>query len=75
MDCRAGGYPAHNFAGGNFIFPDGMHFEWVGEPRNTFLYPSRYCPKVPSGGIESLAVSRDTRDVMFADDGWALAGD
>jgi hypothetical protein len=77
MDCRVVRiFRAHNFAwGGNFINPDGMHFEWVGEPRNTFLYPSRYCPNVPSGGIESFTVSRDSRGVMFADDGSALGGD
>ncbi|MEO7372058.1 MAG: M15 family metallopeptidase, partial [Ilumatobacteraceae bacterium] len=77
MDCRVVRiFRKHNFAwGGNFINPDGMHFEWVGEPRNTFLYPSRYCPNVTGGGIESFALSRDTRGVMFADDGWALSGD
>ena len=77
MDCRVVRiFRAHNFAwGGNFLNPDGMHFEWVGEPRNTFLYPSRYCPNVAGGGIESFGLSRDTRSVMFADDGWALAGD
>jgi D-alanyl-D-alanine carboxypeptidase-like protein len=77
MDCRVVRiFRAHNFAwGGNFINPDGMHFEWVGEPRNTFLYPSRYCPNVPSGGIESFTASRDSRGVMFADDGSALGGD
>jgi len=77
MDCRVVRiFRAHNFAwGGNFINPDGMHFEWVGEPRNTLQYPSRYCPNVPSGGIESFTVSRDSRGVMFADDGWALTGD
>jgi len=52
-----------------------MHFEWVGEPRNTFQYPSRYCPNVASGGIESFGVRRDNRGSMFADDGWALAAD
>ena len=82
MDCRIVRiFRKHNFAwGGNFINPDGMHFEWVGEPRNTYQYPSRYCPNVPSGGIESVpwqawGISRDSRAVMFADDGWALSGD
>ena len=77
MDCRVVRiFRAHNFAwGGNFLLSDGMHFEWVGEPRNTFLYPSRYCPNVAGGGIESFGLNRDTRSVMFADDGWALAGD
>ncbi len=77
MDCRVVRiFRTHNFAwGGNFIFPDGMHFEWVGEPRNTYQYPSRYCPNVPSGGIESFGAISDNRATMFADDGWALAAD
>jgi hypothetical protein len=62
-----------------FINPDGCT-ERVGEPRNTFLYPSRYCPNVPGGGLQSLGLdpprtTRDSRGSMFADDGWALAGD
>ncbi len=82
MDCRIVRiFRKHNFAwGGNFLFPDGMHFEWVGEPRNTYQYPSRYCPNVPSGGIESLPAqsggnARDSRAVLFADDGWAPSDD
>ena len=77
MDCRVVRiFRAHNFVwGGNFINPDGMHFEWVGEPRNTGQYPSRYCPNVPGGGIQSFVLTQDSRGVMFADDGWALAGD
>ena len=30
--------------GGNFWPTDGMHFEYVGERRDTIGYPSRYCP-------------------------------
>jgi len=77
MDCRVVRiFRAHNFAwGGNFLNPDGMHFEWVGERRNNYLYPSRFCPNVSGGGIETFGPVQDTRDVMFADDGWALAGD
>jgi D-alanyl-D-alanine carboxypeptidase-like protein len=77
MDCRVVRiFRKHNFAwGGNFLFPDGMHFEWVGEPRNTYQYPSRYCPNVPSGGIESFGPIGDNRSAMFAGDGWALTSD
>ncbi|MEY2524417.1 MAG: hypothetical protein QOJ66_2982, partial [Ilumatobacteraceae bacterium] len=51
-----------------------------GEPRNSYQYPSRYCPNVPSGGIQSASreawgISRDSRAVMFAGDGWAPSGD
>jgi hypothetical protein len=38
----------HGFAwGGNYLMPDGMHFEYVGEPRHNIDYPSTYCPNKP----------------------------
>ncbi|MFY8238330.1 MAG: M15 family metallopeptidase [Ilumatobacteraceae bacterium] len=39
--------------GGNFWPADGMHFEYVGEPRDKLGYPSRYCPNpVPVQPLE-----------------------
>lgn len=78
MDCRVVRiFRKHNFAwGGNFLVPDGMHFEWVGEPRHTLQYPSKYCPNLPGGATESTGAPVATQaDTMFADDAWVLAGD
>jgi D-alanyl-D-alanine carboxypeptidase len=52
MDCRVVRiFRKHGFAwGGNFLTPDGMHFEWVGEDRSKINYPSRYCPNIVGGG-------------------------
>ena len=51
MDCRVVRiFRAHGFAwGGNFLFPDGMHFEWTGRVTDQLAYPSRYCPNPVSG--------------------------
>ena len=72
MDCRIVRiFRKHNFAwGGNFLISDGMHFEWVGEPRNTLQYPSKYCPNLPDGQIQELNSRPSTgRATLFADDG------
>jgi hypothetical protein len=71
----------HNFAwGGNFLTPDGMHFEWVGTRRDQYLYPSRYCPNLaavittenaPSTRPGDGAAVPAGRATLFADDGFA----
>lgn len=73
MDCRVVRiFRKHGFAwGGNFLSRDGMHFEWVGEPRDRLQFPSAYCPNLPGGAIESLGPVATNRPTIFADDGWA----
>ena len=74
MDCRVVRiFRKHNFAwGGNFLTPDGMHFEWVGERRDTLAYPSKYCPNLPGGAIESVSQPGPVQgETMFAADAWS----
>ncbi len=54
MDCRVVRiFRKHNFAwGGNFLTSDGMHFEWVGEPRNTLRVASAACILVGIIGLK-----------------------
>ncbi|MFM7685321.1 MAG: M15 family metallopeptidase [Actinomycetota bacterium] len=74
MDCRVVRiFRKHGFAwGGNFLTPDGMHFEWVGEPRHTLQFPSKYCPNL-AAPVQTQSLPGSTRpagrDTMFADDG------
>lgn len=70
MDCRIVRiFRKWGFSwGGNYLTPDGMHFEWVGAPRHRISYPSKYCPNTqrPRSG-EPIVTQRPT---FFSQDGW-----
>ncbi len=76
MDCRTVRiFRRHGFAwGGNFLTPDGMHFEWVGERRDIGLYPSRYCGNTNAGSLSALE-TESGRSTIFADDGLYVGDD
>lgn len=55
--------------GGNFLTPDGMHFEYVGQRRDLLAYPSRFCPNT---GALALTQQEAGIDTFFASDGMVV---
>ena len=74
MDCTVVRiFRKHNYAwGGNFLRADGMHFEWVGERRDLYQYPSKYCPNLPISTAQAEPTTlRTSRSMLFHDAGWS----
>lgn len=72
IDCRAVQiFRKHGFAwGGNFLTPDGMHFEFVGERRDEYPYPSRFCANDVEQRADDVVLVGDTlRPTIFSDSG------
>jgi hypothetical protein len=57
--------------GGNFLTPDGMHFEYVGQRRDLLAYPSRFCPNTAALALTEQEAGIDT---FFASEGM-IVGD
>lgn len=78
MDCRTVRiFRKWGFAwGGNYLTPDGMHFEYVGEPRHRLAFASKYCPNVVNRAQRGpLTDAQTARPRFFGQDGLTVEHD